>query len=78
MRTQGFKLNDPVLETMQVEWLLVSAHECPNGEAERRLIARHFRIPHEPWGPDRAFVRPVLVRRSRRRVLFCQESGLGL
>jgi hypothetical protein len=76
MRTRGVKLLDPDLEHMQIDWLLVSANECRDAHAERKLISRHFRRPHEPWGASRAFVMPVYIRRSRRRVLFCQQSGL--
>jgi hypothetical protein len=76
MRTQGIKLLDPVMELVQIEWLLLPIEDCRNAEAEQKVISCYFRKPHEPWGPDRAFVLPVRVRRSRRRVLFCQESGL--
>jgi hypothetical protein len=77
MRTRGVKLLDPVVETVQIDWLVVPVKECSNEEDEGRLICSHFRRPHEPWGHSGAFVLPVLVRRSRRRVLFCQESGLN-
>jgi hypothetical protein len=76
MKTQGMKLLDPLAETVQLDWLLVSASRCRNASDEHRLICAYFRKPHEPWGPEHAFVMPVQVRRSRRRVLFCQESGL--
>lgn len=76
MRTRGVKLLDPVVESAQIDWLLVPAKECRNDEDEGRLISTHFRKPHEPWGNSRAFVMPVRVRRSRWRVLFWQESGL--
>ena len=76
MRTRGVKLLDPVLETVQIDWLVVPAQECRNGEDEGRVISTHFRKPHEPWGHSRAFVMPVRIRRSRWRVLFYQESGL--
>ena len=75
MVTRGTKSFDPATQTRRVDWLVVSAHECPDQIAERRLIAAHFRIPHEPWAPYLAFVQPVIVRRSRRRVLFRQECG---
>jgi hypothetical protein len=78
MRTQGVKVLDPVLETRQVDWLLISVGECPDVVAEQRVARQHFRVPHDAWGPRRAFVQPVTVRRSRRRVLFFQESGFGL
>jgi hypothetical protein len=77
MRTSGVKLLDPVLDTVQIDWLVVPAEECPGQEDEGRLISRHFRKPHEPWTPSRAFVMPVCIRRSRRRVLFSQQSGVG-
>jgi hypothetical protein len=76
MRTRGVKLLDPVLEIAQIDWLVVPAEECRGDEDEGRLISSHFRRPHEPWGNSGAFVLPVRIRRSRSRVLFCQESGL--
>ena len=76
MRTRGVKLLDPVLETIQIDWLVVPTRECRDSRDERRLISRHFRLPHEPWGSSRAFVMPVCIRRSSRRVLFSQQSGL--
>lgn len=75
MRTRGVKILDPVLQNAQVDWLIVGVEECPNEEAEQRLVAAYFRIPHQPWGADRTFVDPVRVQRSRRRVLFRQQSG---
>jgi hypothetical protein len=77
MRTSGVKLLDPVLDTVQIDWLMVPIEECQDEQDEWRLISRHFRKPHEPWTPNRAFVHPVCIRRSRRRVLFWQQSGLG-
>ncbi len=77
MRTQGFKLLDPGSETRQIDWLVLPAEQCPDATAEERIAALFFRVPHEPWGPEGAFVCPVTVRRSRRRVLFRQESGIG-
>ena len=76
MRTRGVKRLDPVLENAQIDWLVISADECRDAEDEGQVITRHFRKPHEPWWPTRAFVLPVNVRRSRRRVLFLQRSGL--
>jgi hypothetical protein len=76
MRTQGVKLPDPVMELVQIEWLVLPVEDCRNAETERMIVTSHFRKPHEPWEPDRAFVLPVRIRRSRSRVLFCQESGL--
>lgn len=75
MRTRGVKLLDPMFESTQIDWLVVPAKECRNDQDEGRLISTHFRKPHEPWGNSRAFVQPVRIRRSRRRVLFSQESG---
>jgi len=75
MRTRGVKLLDPVLDTLQIDWLVVPAEQCGPGE-EDQWISSHFRKPHGPWTPSRAFVLPVCVRRSRRRVLFWQQSGL--
>ena len=76
MRTRGVKLLDPMLDGVQIDWLVVPVAECRNSQDEWHLISRHFRKPHEPWGSSRAFVQPVCVRRSRRRVLFSQHSGL--
>ena len=73
----GVKQLDPVAETKQLEWLMLPVEECPDAEAERRIAATHFRVPHEPWAPAQAFVQPVTVRRSRRRVLFVQQFGQG-
>jgi hypothetical protein len=63
-------------EQIEETWLVVSVQQCRDSADEGRLISRHFRKPHEPWGPSRAFVMPVRVRRSQRRVLFSQQSGL--
>ena len=76
MTKRGVKLLDPALETVQIDWLIVPAQECPSTEEEQQFISCHFRTPHEPWGHSRAFVMPVRVHRSRRRVLFVQQSGL--
>jgi hypothetical protein len=76
VKTQGSKVVDPILETEVLQWLVVPVHECPDEASERRIAAAHFRIPHHPWGVLRAFVRPVQIRRSRRRVLFRQQSGI--
>ncbi|NUQ61436.1 MAG: hypothetical protein HUU20_03040 [Pirellulales bacterium] len=75
MRTNGVKILDPVLESKQLDWMVVRVEECPNEQAERQLVARHFRLPRQPAGNLRAYVEPVVVRRSRRRVLFQQASG---
>ncbi len=78
MRMQGVRVLDRVLETHQIDWLVISGQECPDEASERRFVLQHFRVPHEPWGPDRAFVETVTVRRGRHRVLFRQESGVRL
>jgi hypothetical protein len=78
LKTQGSKVVDPILETQLLEWLVVSVRECPDEASEQRIAATHFRVPHHSWGILRAFVRPVQIRRSRRRVLFCQQSGIDL
>jgi hypothetical protein len=76
MKTRGVKLLDPVLESSQIDWLVLPVDECRGEEDEEQVISSHFRRPHEPWGHSGAFVQPVRVRRSRFRVLFWQESGL--
>ncbi len=76
MKTRGVKLLDPVLETSQIDWLVLPVEDCRGAAEEVRVICSHFRKPHEPWGDSGAFVLPVRVRRSRWRVLFWQESGL--
>jgi hypothetical protein len=75
MRKSGVKLCD---EIRQIDWLIVPAGQCPDESAQGQFVARHFRIPHEPSGNDLTFVREVTIRRSRRRVLFRQESGVHL
>lgn len=78
MLTRGVRVLDSVLDTRQLDWLIVRAHECPDEEAEQHYTSAFFRVPHRPWGASRAFVHPVVVRRSHRRVFFLQESGLRL
>jgi hypothetical protein len=78
MRKHGVKVLDWAGDTRQVEWLIVSVGECPDDVCERRLAATYFKIPHGPWTTPQAFAEPVEVRRSRRRVLFRQYSGLAL
>ena len=78
MKTRGIKLLDPAGQSGQIDWLLLPATRCPDSRSEERIILAHFRVPHEPWTPKQAFVLPVEVRRSRRRVLFCQRSGQTL
>jgi hypothetical protein len=72
MRKSGVKMCDDI---RQIDWLIVSAEQCPDETAQQQLVARHFRIPHDPYGNDLTFVQPVHVHRSRRRILFRQESG---
>ena len=76
MRTKGVKVLDPGFQTEQREWLLLPARECPDAASEQRIVTSYFRAPKSPSGVLRAFVRPVQIRRSRRRVLFCQELGV--
>lgn len=76
MLRAGTYLPDPVMEHQQVEWLLVSADECPDSRAEEYFIRTYFRVPQPPWGPHGAFVKPVEIRRSRGWVLFRQVSGI--
>ena len=76
MVRQGIRVLDPVSETRQIEWVVMSVGLCPTAEAERHVILSRFRRPHEEW-PGGAFAMPVRIRRSRNRVLFCQESGIG-
>jgi hypothetical protein len=75
MRKSGVKLLDDI---RQIDWLIVPAERCPDPAALESLIARHFRIPHEPAGNDLTFVQEVEIRRSRRRILLRQESGVHL
>lgn len=76
MRTRGVILLDPVIDMAQLDWLVVPTERCRDADEEFELISSHFRTPHEAWGPSRAFVQPVRVRRGRNRVLFVQHSGL--
>ncbi len=78
MRMRGVKVLDSVSHSRQLDWLIVPAHQCLDEHDEQLLIAAHFRVPHEPWAPRRAFVEEVVIQRSSRRVLFRQESGLEL
>lgn len=78
MKSRGVKVLDPTLQTEQLEWLVLPSSQCPDEASEQRVIASYFRIPHTQWGAVGAFVSPVQVRRSRRRVLFYQRSGVDL
>lgn len=75
IRKSGVKLFD---ETHQVDWLVVRIEQCPDEISMAQLVARHFRVPHEPWGNDPTFVDPVSIRKGRRRILFRQESGVRI
>ena len=77
MKTRGVKLLN-ALETAQVEWLVLPVHECRDAAAEAEVVRRYFRVPHDPWSSPPAFVRQVSIRRTTTRVLFRQESGIGL
>jgi hypothetical protein len=76
MRKHGIKLLDSLLGTVQIDWIIVSSDECRDNASEDKFVRTHFRKPHEPWGNHGAFVMPVDIRRSRRRILFMQESGI--
>ncbi len=75
MRKSGIKRLDDI---RQIDWLIVPAKRCPDRATLEGMIARHFRIPHEPSGNDLTFVQEVKIRRSQRRILFHQESGVHL
>ncbi len=75
MRKSGVKRLDDI---RQIDWLIVPAEQCTNSSDQRRLIACHFRIPHDSSGNDLSFVREVSIRYSSRRILFRQESGVHL
>ena len=75
MTYQGAEWLD-VTEIRQVRWLMLPAEECPNQKAEQQLARQHFLVPHATWSWPRAFVRPVTVRRTRRRVLLSQQFGV--
>ena len=75
MRKSGVKRLDDI---RQIDWLIVQADQCSNPSAQEGLIACHFRIPHDPSGNDLTFVQEVSIRRSSRRILFRQESGVHL
>lgn len=78
MNTHGIEVLDCEAQTGQREWLVVPAGECPDEATQRRIVSARFRVPHEPWGPSGGYVHPVDIRRSRRWVLFQQESGIRL
>ncbi len=75
MRYRGMRVLDTT-ETQQLVWLLLQSGECPDASAERRVEESHFLVPHESWNSPPAFVDPVHVRRTRRRILFVQCAGV--
>jgi hypothetical protein len=77
MREQGIRIIDDT-ETRQVRWRVVSARDCPDESAEQRIIHSSFPLPHAARGWPWAFVGPVVVRRTCRRVLLWQEAGILL
>ncbi len=76
MRNQGTRILDRAGETRRMQWLMVFAHECRDRAAEERLIGSHFLRPHTRWSWPPAFVDPVVVQRTRRRVFMSQISGV--
>ena len=78
MTSRGLKVLDPGVESLQLDWMVISVDECPDIATEKHLAGKYFRKPHDAWAPQRAFVAPVTVRSSRRRKLFCQLSGVDL
>ncbi len=77
MRDRGIRILD-YAETRQVRWLLASINECRDESTERRIIRSWFLLPHAAWSCPPAFVEPVVICRSRRRVLFRQQAGVLL
>ncbi len=75
MQKSGIRQLDDI---RQIDWLIVATERCPDQSALNNLIACYFRIPHEPSGNDLTFVHEVRIHRSRRRILFRQESGVHL
>ena len=73
---QGIKVLDRVLETSQIDWLVIRREECPDENAERP--GRRGPLPCAARAVEHAsgLRRPGANRRSRNRVLFCQESGV--
>ncbi len=76
MKKHGIKQLDPIFDAAQLDWLIVSTKECPTLEEEQTYANTYFRPTHDPSGNDKSYVRPVYVRRSRRRILFYQQSGV--
>lgn len=76
MRTEGIRIVDRGVETRRIQWLVVSQKDCSDEVAEHRLALSHFLLPHARWNWPPAFVDPVVVRRTRRRVLLSQRAGV--
>ena len=72
---RGMKISDHVLGHSQIDWVCVKTMDCPNDETENQMIRSYFRPTREPSGNDYGFVEPVVILRTRRRVLFYQQSG---
>ena len=72
---QGIRSLDTT-ETQQLRWLLVSSSDCPDHTAERRVKESYFLVPHGLWSWPPAFADQVSIRRTRRRILFCQRAGI--
>ena len=78
MRTRGVKLLDPLIETFQIDWLLLPVAECPREEDEIRVISSQFRKPHKPWGHSSGSEsRPVCVRRSSQQHALLSGNPAG-
>jgi hypothetical protein len=75
MTYQGTRLLD-VTETHQMRWMMLPVRDCPNQQAEQRVAQQHFLVPHTIWSWPRAFVQPVTIRRTHRRVLLLQQFGV--
>jgi hypothetical protein len=77
MRDRGIRILDHA-ETRQVRWLLVSVEDCRDETAERQIVRSCFPLAHAAWSWPPAFVGPVVICRTRRRVLFHQQAGIVL
>ena len=77
MSDRGIRWID-IAETRQVLWLLVPVEDCPDQSSEERLTRSHFLVPHTTWSWPKAFVEPVSIVRTCRRVLFRQQLGIEL
>ena len=72
MRYQGMRVLDKA-ETQQLVWLLFSTVDCPDHSAERHVEEAYFLVPHPQWSWPPAFADQVSIRRTRRRILFCER-----